>query len=351
MTTAGVIAVANLEARIDGQASRATKGRLTVGERAELVELIALRGNVLGCIADLERAAVLSDELVRQQPGEARAFFARARMRAVFHRFGSALSDLDIAAALGGERVDIDAEHAAIYEALGCYDDALAIRRRLAVESWGDFSAVAALASLYGARGEMDEAEAWYSAAICCYRGTSPFPLAMLEFGAGQLWMELNDLHRARAWYDAALRRLPAYVPALGHLAEVEGALGNTADAIARLRPLAVASDDPDYAAQLARILRDDGQAEEAETWRARAEARYDELVARHQDAFADHAAEFWLTIGCDAEKALALALRNLSIRQTPRARALVRRAHADRLGFDKVRHNVWTRPVDSAEF
>ena len=106
VTTAGVIAVGNLEARIDGQVSRATGGRLTVGERAELVELIALRGQVLGCIADAERAAAMADELVGQVPSDARSFVARARMRGVFHRFASALTDLDTAAALGGDRVE-----------------------------------------------------------------------------------------------------------------------------------------------------------------------------------------------------------------------------------------------------
>ncbi len=149
----------------------------------------------------------------------------------------------------------------------------------------------------------------------------------MLEFQRGQLWMEHDDLRRARAWCDAAVRRLPAYVPAQGHLAELDAALGETAAAIARLRPLALASDDPDYATQLARILGDAGQTEEAQTWRGKAEARYDELLARHQDAFADHAAEFWLTIGGDPERALSLARQNLSLRQTPRARALVRRS------------------------
>jgi hypothetical protein len=63
-------------------------------------------------------------------------------------------------------------------------------------------------------------------------------------------------------------------VAAQGHLAELDAALGETAAAIARLRPLALASDDPDYATQLARILGDAGQTEEAQTWRAKAKAR-----------------------------------------------------------------------------
>jgi len=326
VTTAAVIAVGNLEARIDAQVSRAASGPLTVGELAELVELIALRGQMLGRIADSERAAAMADELVGQAPNDARSFLARARMRGVFHRFASALTDLDTAAALGGDRVDLDAERAAIYQALGRYDEALAIRR-LTVDRHADFSALAALASIYGERGEMDEAEHWFDAAARCYRSTSPFPLAILEFQRGKMWLQNDDLGRARAWCGAAVRRLAAFVPAQGHLAELEAALGEAAAAIARLRPLTLVSDDPDYAMQLARILADAGETEEAQTWRAKAETRYDELLARHRDAFADHAAEFWLTIGGDPERALELARHNLSLRNTPRARALVQDA------------------------
>jgi len=179
----------------------------------------------------------------------------------------------------------------------------------------------------------MDQAERWFRAATRSYRETSPFPLAMLELQRGQLWMGHDDLRRARAWCDAAVRRLPAYAPAQGHRAELDAALGETPAAIARLRPLALASDDPDYATQLARILADAGEVEEAQIWRDRAEARYDDLVARHEEAFADHAAEFWLTVGGDRHRALRLARHNLSLRQTPRARALVRRAGGSALG------------------
>ena len=46
----------------------------------------------------------------------------------------------------------------------------------------------------------MDEAERWFRAATRCYRRTSPFPLAMLELQHGRLWIQHDDLHRARAW-------------------------------------------------------------------------------------------------------------------------------------------------------
>ena len=170
MTTAGIIAVANLEARIDGQLSRGTRGRLPVGERAELVELLTLRGHVLGCVADAEQAAALADELAGQVPGDARSLVARARMSGVFHRFASALTDLDTAAALGGDRGVLDAERAAIYQALGRYDEALAIRRA-AADSHPDFSALAALAGVFCELGEIDEAERWFSSATRCILG------------------------------------------------------------------------------------------------------------------------------------------------------------------------------------
>jgi len=309
VTTAGVIAVGNLEAQIDGHVASPQQRPGNVDARAELVE----------------RAAAMADELVDEAPTHARSFVTRARIRGVFHRFASALTDLDTAATLGSDGVELDAERAAIYLALGRYDEALAIRRR-AVDVRADFGALAGLAGLHSERGDLDEAEHWFTAATRRYRGTSPFPLATLELQRGRLWLE-HDLHRARAWCDAAVRRLPAYVPAQGHLAEIEAALGETAAAIARLRPLALASDDPDYATQLARILAGAGHVVEARAWRSKAAARYDELLARHQDAFADHAAEFWLTVGGDPQRALRLARHNLSLRPTPRARALVRRS------------------------
>jgi thioredoxin-like negative regulator of GroEL len=149
----------------------------------------------------------------------------------------------------------------------------------------------------------------------------------MLDFQHGLMWLEQGDLHTARAWFDAAVRRVPSYAPALGHLAEASAALGQRDAALDRLRRLAVSSDDPQYAAQLAGVLSEAGQAQEAHQWRARAAARYDELIARHPAAFADHAAEFWLSAGADAHRAQQLAWQNLELRQTPRARTLLRRA------------------------
>jgi tetratricopeptide (TPR) repeat protein len=220
----------------------------------------------------------------------------------------------------------LEAECATIFQALGRYDAALALRQA-AAECRPDFTTLSALAGLQAERGEVAEAERLFSAARRRYQGVSPFPVAMLDFQRGLIWLAQGDLQAARASFEAAQERLPAYVPALGHLAEVEATLGEREMAISRLRPLAISSDDPDYAGQLAGLLSEAGQFKEAGQWRARAVARYDELIERHPAAFADHAAEFWLTAGADAERALPLARQNLAFRQTPRAYSLFHRA------------------------
>ena len=262
--------MANLQAQIDGLTARSprhARGRWSHGRRSpnrsRLIDLLLLRGHVLGRIADYERAAGLAEQLVRDAPDDGTAWLARARTRATFHRFAEALADLDAAERRGADRAALDAERAAIFQALGCYDDALALRRD-AAERRPDFATLGALAGLQAERGEVAEAERLFAEARRHYRDVSPFPVAVLDFQRGLMWLGRGHLRTARVWFDAALRRVPAYAPALGHLAEVDAALGAREAAIDRLRPLTVSSDDPDYAATLAGVLSERGRPQEA---------------------------------------------------------------------------------------
>jgi tetratricopeptide (TPR) repeat protein len=326
VTTAGVLAVSNLQAQIDGLQRQAAAKQLDVSGQAELIALVIQRGNVLGHIADYEWAEELAEQLTRNAGDDGEAFLTRAQARATFHRFVDALTDLDEAQRLGAKTTAVDTERAAVFQAIGRYDDALAIYRE-AAERRTDFHSTGALAVLHAERGDVAAAERLFGESRDRYRGVSPFPLALLDFQHGLMWMTQGDFNRARAWFGAAHRRLPAYAPAQGHLAEVEAALGEPEAAIAKLLPLAISCDDPDYAAQLARILNEADRTQESREWRARAAARYDELLAHHEDAFADHAAEFWLEAGADPRRAMSLARRNLEVRQTPRAHELLARA------------------------
>lgn len=325
-TTAGVVAMGNLQAQIDGQNRESLAGRLMVQAQAGLVDLVVLRGHLLGRIVDYEWAATLAGQLTQEALSDGHALLARARTRAVFHRFDEALADLEKAQCLIADPTSVDAERASIFQAVGRYDEALAIYGA-AVDCRADFHSLGDLATLYAVRGDISAAERAFSEGRSLYRGVSPIPLAQLDFQRAQMWIAEGDLPQARAWLDCAVRRLPVYAPAQGHLAEVEAALGETESAISRLRPLTSSSDDPDYPALLARILGETGRPEEAREWRDLATARYDELIDRHLEAFADHAAEFWLEAGLDPQRALWLALQNLKARPTRRAHELVARA------------------------
>jgi tetratricopeptide (TPR) repeat protein len=326
VTTAGVLAVLNLQAQIDGLERQAAAKQLAVGGQAELIALVIQRGHVLGRIADYEWTEELAEQLTRDAQDDGEAFLAHAQVQGTFHRFTDALTDLDEAQRLGAELTIVDAERAAVFQATGRYDDALAIYGE-AAEHRGNFHSIGALAVLHAERGDVAAAECYFDESRKRFRGVSPFPLALLDFQRGLMWMTEGGLHRARTWFGAAHRRLPAYAPVQGHLAEVEAALGEPETAIARLFPLTISSDDPDYAAQLARILNQFDRVQESREWRDRAAARYDELLARHPEAFADHAAEFWLEAGADPHRALVQAQRNLEVRQTPRADELLARA------------------------
>jgi tetratricopeptide (TPR) repeat protein len=319
--TDGTIAVLNLQAQIDG-----LEGHGTSAEAATLIDLLILCGVILGRISDYERAAQLADRQVGAAITDAAAYVARARTRAVFHRFTEALDDLDHADQISPQDTAAKRERAAILQALGRFHEAL-VTCAAAADRGGQFEQAAALAGLWAERGETDTAQHFYLESVRSYRGVSPFPLALLDFQLGVMWMRHKRLKEAHTCFEAAIRRVPAYAPAQGHLAEVEADLGNPEAALARLYPLAMSSDDPDYAAQLARILGEIGRNDESSGWCRLAADRYDELTAAHREAFADHAAEFWLGPGNDPEKALQLATFNLGARKTPRACELLTQA------------------------
>jgi tetratricopeptide (TPR) repeat protein len=325
--TDGELAMNNLQAQIAGQERQLmTRSGAPAGGQVELIELVTLRGQILGHISDYEWADANAEQLTQDVHINGLAFVARAKMRSLFHRFPDALADLDRAQQLGADTAIVDAERASIFQGIGSYERALAIYAE-AAKRRADFGSFGALATLHAERGEIATAERFFDESQDRYRGVSPFPLALLNFRRGLMWLEEGELQHARTWFETATRVVPAFAPAQGHLAEVEAASGEPDAAIARLLPLTASSDDPDYPASLARILGDAGRVEEADEWRKRAAIRYDDLLMRHPEAFADHAAEFWLEAGDDAHRALRWARLNLEMRQTRRSNALFARA------------------------
>lgn len=318
-TTDGAIAVGNLEAQVAAEEDEAKHAPRDAEVRIRLASLLGVRAKYEGRIADRERASELAEEALRLAPERADAWLARADARAGVHRFDDALADLAEAEKRGAPGPRLRAARASILQARGLYEDALALRRA-AVAERPTIDALASEAALLAEMGRTKEALPVFDRAVRTYRDVSPFPVAGTWFEEGVALESDGDAKAARAFFQAAHDRLPAYSHAALHLAR----LLPRDEALALLRPFLERADDPEIFAELATLERDAGNAAAADALRDRARARYEALHAAHPEAYADHAGWFWLDVGADAKKALAYGEENLALRKTPRAYELV---------------------------
>jgi tetratricopeptide (TPR) repeat protein len=322
--TSGAIALNNLSASIAGlEALRGDSETFT--ELNTLSKLLFVRGDVLGRIADHDRAEVVAHEAIALCPDSPAALNLYAQLAGRFHRFNEAKALLDRALAAGHPRNEIDAERAALLQATGSYAEALILRRVL-VKGDPTVQSIGALASLQAEMGDWSAAEQSYARALEADEGVSPFPAAQLLFEWGVNAMRRGELDRAEAVLAELDRLLPAHVPGRGHRAEVAIARGEFDKAFALVAPLIETSDDPEYRAIYAEILAARGDArahKEAQS----AASRYDALLARRPEAYADHAAAFFIGVGNRPDRALELAAWNWELRDTPRSRSLLEKA------------------------
>lgn len=310
-TTDGAIAVQNLEAAIEENERAHARSPDQRQFMSTLITFLQMRAQYLGHLADYDRADALAEELVKLQPEDSSSYLQRAGVRSSLHRFPEAEMDLAEAERLGAAGDKVIQMHASLLQAKGQVTQALDRWRQI---KDADIEVLGSLAGALGLAGKRGEAEEMFARAKRSYRDVSPFPVAWIEFQRGVMWERAGDLTQARERYEAARAYLPQYAPATGHLASVLS-LTDLSRAAELLEPLIGSSDDPEYQSQLAGILLQQGRLTEASRLRDAARARYDALSARHPEAFSDHAARFWM--GIEPTKALALAMRNLSVRQT----------------------------------
>lgn len=324
--TSGRIALANLSTSIDGlERERAAGG--SSESLLTLAKLLFLRGDVLGRIADHDRGESIAAEAIDMTSNCARALYVRAQMAGRFHRFAKAKALLAQALVAGYSRQEIEAERAALLQATGYYNEALVLRERLAKRN-PRIDTLASLATLLAEMDQWGRAETYYAAALDADDGVSPFPCGQLLFEWGVSSMRRGDLDQAEAVFAALDVVLPAHVPGRGHRAEVAFARGKLDLAESLVTPLLEASDDPEYRALYAEILAACGDGRSARYAELAGEA-YERLLARRPEAYADHAAAFFMGIGNRPKRALDLALVNLKLRDTPRSRKLLARASA----------------------
>lgn len=304
-TTAGAIAIANLDHQIARSA-----------EDGDAVDLLLARSRFLGDHDALDRAVRMTDrpslthvDLLRQ-----------ARALSAAHRFADALVDLDAAECTGAASAEIVASRSSILVATGhAYDAIPQLESELSRHP--GFATRTALAAAYGAAGRIADADRLYAAAGDDLDTTSPFPHAWLYFVRALMWTEqAGNPERGVAFYAKALAYLPEFAAANIHLAEIEAARGEVPSAMARLERVTALSEEPEAIALLGQLKLRAGDLEGGKGDIEKARRRYESLLARQPLAFADHAAQFYLGPGNDAERAWWLARQNLANRETPRA-------------------------------
>jgi tetratricopeptide (TPR) repeat protein len=297
---------------VDGQIETHLSHDLTQPkDAAPAVELLLARAQFVARIADYEKADEIARRLVEAQPQNAKALRVRASVHAALHRWDDATKDLDAAEKLGIAPEALAGARGAIAMARGRYDEAA----KYVPADAPDASDVAMAAVLAGLRQKHEDAQRLFDKARTNYGDVSPFPIAWMAFERAR-WLEAQGkAEQAREWYGEALEVIPVYAHAAVHLA-----LGDPPDqAIARLEPLTKTSDDPEVTAALADAHLRAKHEDDAKKLSSLARARYEELLKRHPEAFADHAARFFLKQG-DAKRALELAETNAKSRSTEEA-------------------------------
>lgn len=314
-TTDGTIAEANLDAQIEGLRSAAARGFAGPDAEGALIDALLVRAQFFGTWADFDEALERSEAMLRQQPGNMAALERRARSLSAVHRFSEARNLLEGAPRTSAALLLID-------EATGGSRDALLERRRDALEREGrSFETLTALARALALTGRFEEADATYVEAAEGYADVSPFPIAWIAFSRGVMWSEVaGHPEVGRSLYEEAVDRLPGYVVANVHLAELEAEGGQRARAEARLATLRrddMADPEPDA------VL---GELAEDPDALSRAHDGYDAALARYPEAVWDHGAEFFLSGGDDPARGDSLAQMNLQLRRTERAYLLAMR-------------------------
>ncbi len=283
----------------------------TLRSDRELIPLLLERAQIRGQLADYLDALARSAHWIEAEPANVAAWKARALALSRIHRFAEARTAMQRVQALSDDPSDWEDLAAVLDEAAGHPELAAAQRERAAKLRPGPRTLTLWAATLALA-GRFDEARALIPKAAATVRDNPASLLSWLTFQWGRIYELDGQLGAARQFYEEAHRRLPDSLDATVHLVEAMRATGQDPKAIldAALR----GNPHPELLALAGKT--------------SEAAAEWERYVAALPEAFADHAARFYLSPGVgpghDPKRALELARGDLANRATIDARALV---------------------------
>ncbi len=294
-TNSSAITINNLDGEIDDAEKRMARGESVARQRlpGKLIE----RASALGTLDDYDRADEVSAKNVEAEPDSGEVRMARTHVLSSLHRFDEALTELKVAESHGAEFEDVLRTRASILLATGQCAEASRIYPALPYAT--DLAARGAMEQRLG---HPELAETLFERSRTEFRDISPIRFAWMDFERARAFEREGDTMRARVYLEDALEAFPEYAHAAVHAALLE----SPDRALAILAPVEKRSNDPDVFAAHGDALRRSQR--DAAPFVARAHARVDELLAKHPEAFADHAARFFIGAGGDLKRALDLA-------------------------------------------
>lgn len=285
----------------------------------------SIRSQFFGDYSSLDRLVSLSAYLLEKKSNLASSHLFSAQVNSSRHLFATAQVHVSQAKSLGADHAICSRIQLGIDQALGINLELVLDQRLRVASKESTFENLIPLGALLADLGRFAEAHDTYTKALTSYRELSPIGLAWAFFQLGFLWGELvsePDLEKASYYYSKAVDYLPGYTHATVHLAEIQMENGKL-DRARELLSSVVGSGDPEVRWRMSELFAKEGNTQASVNELEVAKFMYEDLLTRHELAFADHAAEFYLGSGHDPQKALKLANANLVNRKTPRAYTL----------------------------
>jgi len=290
-----------------------------------VITALSRRAMLRGRHDDLREALDRSQRWTFDDKRDPRAWAARIAILTQAHRFGEADLRFDDWKPLAQDPSEWEPAAATLFEARGKPELARDHRER-AAKLHPTAVHITDLAANLAMRGQVDDAIAMIPHAAEALHDPSPVLVAWLLVQWGRFYVLNGEAAVARQLFEEAHRRMPGYVEATLQLAAAIRATGGDPRELA-ITALATEPLHPELLALAGRT------AEADQAW-----AAY--LKAPLEEAFADHAARFYLDAGRDPGKAVRLAERSFGTRQTVEARALLVEAElANAMWKDACRH------------
>lgn len=264
---------------------------------------------------EYDRAEAAFQRALRINPRHAAAHAGLASVVMARHRFAEALQ-------LAGRALELDprSQQAQLTIAdalmeLGRYDEARSKYEELGRRNSGP-AVLARLARWEELCGRRDKAIKLLGEALDKHRkaGGAAADAAWYKLRIGEMYFDGGNLRRANDWFEAALKDVDGYVPALLALGKVRGAQGRFVEAIALYEQVIATHPDFDHLGELADVCDKAGQTERAESYRRRALAGADPASLPEWER--RHLVLFYCNNDIRLAEALALAHRDLQERQ-----------------------------------